>query len=172
MPRIATRNRKPPPLLIGDGIQGIPVGIWSRPPRVRELRSKAFMGLFKVGCKVENPAHEGRAEVIGKLLVDTGSDFTWIHEDVLKRLGIPVRKTVHIEIANGQIVTRPVGFAVLHVHKAVTTDEVVFAQADDLQLLGARALEGLNLLVDPKRKRLVPGGPKIAASAKSTFLTF
>jgi hypothetical protein len=33
------------------------------------------------------------------------------------------------------------------VDKAETLDEVIFAERGDLQLLGARALEGLNLLV-------------------------
>lgn len=31
-------------------------------------------------------------------------------------------------------------------------------------LLGVRALEGMNLKVDPVRKQLVPGGPVIAAT--------
>ena len=33
----------------------------------------------------------------------------------------------------------------------------------DLMLLGARSLEGLNLMVDPARKRLVASGPRPAA---------
>jgi predicted aspartyl protease len=43
-------------------------------------------------------------------------------------------------------------------------DEVVFAEKGDLPLLGARSLEGLNLTVDPKRKKLVAAGPLLAAS--------
>jgi predicted aspartyl protease len=42
--------------------------------------------------------------------------------------------------------------------------EVVFAQKGDMQLLGARALKGLNLRVDARRKKLVAAGPIIAAS--------
>ena len=49
--------------------------------------------------------------------------------------------------------------------KAETVDEVVFAQTGDLQLLGARALEGLNLQVDARRKRLVEAGPIVSAAA-------
>ena len=44
-----------------------------------------------------------------------------------------------------------------------TIDEVVFARKGDLSLLGARTLEGLNLLVDAKKKKLVAGGPLFAA---------
>jgi len=42
-------------------------------------------------------------------------------------------------------------------------DEVVFAEAGDLALLGARTLEGLNLTVDSARKKLVAAGPLPAA---------
>ena len=69
------------------------------------------------------------------------------------------------DIANGQIVTRSVGYAVLTVDKSETVDEVVFAETGDLQWLGARALEGMNLQVDARRKRLVDAGPIVSASA-------
>ncbi len=46
---------------------------------------------------------------------------------------------------------------------AITTDEIVFAQKGDLQLLGARTLEGLNLKVDSRNKKLVAAGPFVAA---------
>ena len=64
---------------------------------------------------------------------------------------------------NGQIITRSVGYAILRVDKAETTDEVVFAEPGDLLLLGCRALEGLNLRVDSRAKKLVAAGPVIAA---------
>ena len=53
----------------------------------------------------------------------------------------------------------------LTVDKSETVDEVVFAERGDLQLLGARALEGLNLQVDARRKRLVAAGPIVSAAA-------
>jgi predicted aspartyl protease len=66
-------------------------------------------------------------------------------------------------MANGQPITRNIGFAILRIGKALTTDEVVFAQKGDLQLLGARTLEGMNLRVDSRRKKLVAGGPMTVA---------
>ena len=68
-------------------------------------------------------------------------------------------------MANGQIITRSVGYVVLRVDQAETIDEVVFAEPGDLSLLGCRALEGLNLRVDSRAKRLVAAGPIIAATA-------
>ena len=66
-------------------------------------------------------------------------------------------------MANGSIITRSIGFAIIRVEKYFTIDEVVFAEKGDLILLGARTLEGLNLVVDSARKRLVAAGPIPAA---------
>ncbi len=55
------------------------------------------------------------------------------------------------------------GFAILRIGPHFTTDEVVFAEQGDLLLLGARTLEGMNLAVDAKRKKLVAAGPRHAA---------
>ena len=66
-------------------------------------------------------------------------------------------------MANGQQITRSVGFAIVRVDKFFTVDEVVFAEKGDLLLLGARSLEGLNLAVDTQKKKLVAAGPLPAA---------
>lgn len=99
-------------------------------------------------------------------MVDTGAESTWISAKVLESIGIERRKKdLQFQLANGQIVTRSVGYAVLTVDKSETVDEVVFAEAGDLQLLGARALEGLNLQVDARRKKLVAAGPIVTGTA-------
>src|SRR5262249_36551145 len=102
------------------------------------------------------------------LLVDTGSECTWIPADVLDRIGIkPRKKDETFVMANGQEITRSVGFAVIRVGEYFTVDEVVFAQRGDLPLLGARTLEGLNLAVDTAKKRLAAAGPRPAAAAST-----
>jgi len=124
------------------------------------------MGLFSVGCRVENHNDPKKGAVIPRIIVDTGSEFTWIDAKVLEKVGIePRKKDLRIQMANGEIITRSVGYAVLRVGQCETTDEVVFAQKGDLFLLGCRALEGLNLRVDSRHKRLVAAGPIIAATA-------
>jgi predicted aspartyl protease len=123
------------------------------------------MGTFYVGCKVENHKDPKRAAVVSRLLVDTGSEFTWLPAGVLERVGVePVKKDLQIQMANGQIVTRTVGYAILRVDKYETIDEVVFGQKGDLALLGSRAMEGMNVQVDARRKKLVAAGPVVAAS--------
>ncbi len=129
------------------------------------------MGLFYVGCRIENHKDARKNAVIPKIMVDTGSEYTWIDTKVLERIGVERRKKdLQIQMANGQIITRSVGYAILRVDKAETTDEVVFAEAGDLLLLGCRALEGLNLRVDSRGKKLVAAGPVIAATAVKAHL--
>jgi len=61
------------------------------------------------------------------------------------------------------VITRSVGFAIVRVGRNFTIDEVVFAEPGDLNLLGARTLEGLNLTVVSIRKKLVAARPLPAA---------
>lgn len=104
----------------------------------------------------------GSAEV-PKLLVDSGAEFTWIDAGPLTHLGIKrEKKDYTFVMANGQQLTRAVGFAVLRAGDALTIDEVIFGKPGDLQVLGARSLEGMNLRVDSRAKRLA-GGPILAA---------
>ena len=123
------------------------------------------MGTFYVKCKVENPSDRSRSVIIPKLLVDTGSEFTWVPERILEKIAIGrEKKDVKFVLANGQEVTRSVGFAIIRLDKYFTIDEIVFAEPGDLVLLGARTLEGLNLTVEPARRKLVAAGPLPAAS--------
>ena len=126
------------------------------------------MGILYTGCKIANPAEEHRPAVVSHPTVDAGAETTWIDGSVLSKIGIePRKKDLPFQMANGQIVTRSVGYAVLKVDKSETVDEVVLAQKGDLQWLGARALEGLNLKVDSRGKRWVAAGPMITAAAVS-----
>lgn len=125
------------------------------------------MGTFHTKCTIVNTLDRDKSAVIQKMLVDTGSEYTWVPASTLERLGIDrEKKDLAFVMANGQQVTRSVGFAIIRVNKYFTIDEVVFAEKGDLSLLGARTLEGLNLTVDTGGKKLVASGPIPAACTK------
>ena len=127
------------------------------------------VGTFYTNCRIENQVDRRKSVDVPKLLVDTGSEFTWIDADTLKKIEVArEKKDYTFVMANGQQITRAVGFAIIRVGDTITTDEVVFAEPGDLQLLGARSLEGLNLRVDSRSKKLVAGGPILAASVLIT----
>ena len=122
------------------------------------------MGTFYTKCKLENVTDRSKSVVLPRMLVDTGSEYTWAPARSLEKIGIGrEKKDVLFVMANGQQVTRSVGFAIIRLDKHFTIDEVVFAERGDLLLLGARSLEGLNLTVDSRRKKLVAAGPLPAA---------
>ncbi|MBI1900173.1 MAG: retroviral-like aspartic protease [Planctomycetia bacterium] len=128
---------------------------------MNEMRN---MGAFYVSCRVHHTVDRSKSAVVPKLLVDTGSEHTWLPEKTLEQLGIQrEKKDLPFVMANGQQVTRNVGFAIVYVDNNFTIDEVVFAEEGDLLLLGARTLEGLNLTVDARLKKLVAAGPLPAA---------
>jgi predicted aspartyl protease len=98
------------------------------------------------------------------LLVDTGSESTWLPEAVLSQLGVRIEKpNQQFVMANGDVITRDIGYAILKVDGFETIDEIVFASPGDLNLLGAHTLEGFGAIIDARRKQLVASGPRLAA---------
>lgn len=123
------------------------------------------MGIFRTDIEIENPARRGERLSIPAALVDTGSELTWAPADLLESLGVPRDKQLRFRLANGRVLKRWVGFAIVHAAGTSTVDDVVFAQPGDSILLGARTLEGLNVRVDPLQKKLIDAGPAPAAAA-------
>jgi predicted aspartyl protease len=122
------------------------------------------MGTFRSTIHLENIARRTRGAAVPGALVDTGSEYTWTPATILEQIGVKrEKKNVSFLMANGQTVTRSVGFAIVRVGATFTVDEVVFGEPGDQTILGARSLEGLNLTVDSSRKRLVAAGPVPAA---------
>jgi predicted aspartyl protease len=125
---------------------------------------KNRMGTFYTSCRIENHVDREKSVEVPKLLVDSGAEFSWINAKTLKNIGVKrEKKDYTFVMANGQQITRAVGFAIIRVGDAVTIDEVIFGEPGDLEILGARSLEGMNLRVDSRAKKLVAGGPILAA---------
>jgi predicted aspartyl protease len=123
------------------------------------------MGTFRIDIELENPAHAGPRVRVPGLLVDTGSELSWVPARILESLLIERVKTKHFRQASGAVIERWTGEARVHAAGTVTPDEVVFGEPGDLVILGSRTLEGLNVMVDPVGKRLVDSGPAPAVAA-------
>jgi len=123
------------------------------------------VGTFTVDVTIADHFRPERTRLVREVMVDTGSDATWISAGILEELGIRRVKRDIIESANGLQAIRDIGYAIVRIGNRETIDEVVFAQPGDHLLLGSRALEGLGLMVDPRAKRLVDRGPKLAMRA-------
>lgn len=124
------------------------------------------MGTFYLDAEIENVRNPKKSVTVQRLLVDSGAECTWIHGGILKSIGVKVEKEdAPFAIANGQMITRPIGFAIVRSQGCETVDQVVFAEPGDLQLLGLRTLNGFGALVDARKKRLVAAGPYPAAQS-------
>ena len=123
------------------------------------------MAILRTDVEIDSPLREGDRRLLRDVLVDTGAELSWAPSAVLESLGIARRKMIPFRQADGTILERWVGFAIVHAGGTFTNDEVVFGERGDLVLLGARSLEGLNLKVDLVGKRLVSAGPMLAALA-------
>ncbi|HMC54384.1 MAG TPA: hypothetical protein VKH19_04375 [Gemmatimonadaceae bacterium] len=106
------------------------------------------------------PWHDhARRRALHDVMVDTGSEYTWIPRSELEQLGVERVRSERFEAADGRILERDIGFAMVFTSGRSTPTIVVFANEGDLTLLGAIALEGLNMRVDLARRQLVPAGP-------------
>ena len=123
------------------------------------------MGTFRTTIQIASHARPDELRELANVLVDTGSELTWIPRQILESLGIRPLKTLRFRVADGRTFERQVGYAIIHTGGTQTTDEVAFGEPGDMILLGARAMEGLNLRVEPRLKRLVDAGPIDAAGS-------
>ncbi len=123
------------------------------------------MGSFRTEVELENPVTPGHRKRYSSVLVDTGAELSWFPGADLEALGIMRHKHMRFRQANGTILERWTGGALVFAAGTSTFDDVVFGEPGDLILLGSRTLEGLNVTIDPVFKRFVDAGPAPAALA-------
>ena len=75
---------------------------------------------------------------------------------MLERLEVEPMETVEFTLAGGGRIRRDIGQTWIRARGKQAITIVVFGDEDSMPLLGAYALEGLRLSVDPYNKSLVP----------------
>ena|SRR5216117_454445 len=84
---------------------------------------KNRMGTFYTSCRVENQVDRKKSAEVSRVLVDSGAEFTWINAETLKKIGVKrEKKDYTFVMANGQQITRAVGFAIIR--KGVSSGKV------------------------------------------------
>jgi predicted aspartyl protease len=122
------------------------------------------MGILHIDIEIA-AVHSARERRVLRVMVDTGSEYNWVPAETLHELGVDPVRVDRFETADGRILERQIGFALLFAAGRSAAGIVVFAQPGDMVLLGAHGLEGMNLRVDLVRRELVPAGPVPAAAA-------
>jgi predicted aspartyl protease len=123
------------------------------------------MGIFHTDLEISSTLNPDRRVTIANVMVDTGSEYNWFPEDILADLGVTPVRVDRFETADGRILERAVGFALIFASGRSTATIVVFAEPGEMTLLGAIGLEGMNLRVDLARRELTLAGPVPVAAA-------
>ena len=139
------------------------------------------MGTVKVTIAVGSP--QGRLFEDLEVTVDTGSTYTAVPRELLRRLGVPVERSLPSETADGRVVPVDVGRTTIRLEGLEFPTPVIFAEEGEPSLLGVVTLEEAALAVDPvefskritlhhtfplpRKRRSAPASPKRAAKNKA-----
>jgi predicted aspartyl protease len=99
---------------------------------------------------------QGTRREIVKLLVDSGSLYTWVSAAVLRDLGVHPTERRRLLTIEGRTLDRGAAEVLITLEGRTLHTLCVFGEAGDLGVLGAYTLEGLGLAIDPVQRRLVP----------------
>lgn len=123
------------------------------------------MSAFRLNVSATNPKREELKSPPVDCLVDTGSELSWLPKETLENIGVTPRKSRSFRMADGKLLSRPVGYVILTCGEFETSDEVVYAEPGDMKLLGVRTLEGFGAMADPIGHRLVAVSTLAASAA-------
>lgn len=86
------------------------------------------MGTFRIDLAVENPAAAGRRQEFRSVPVDTGAELSVFPAATLEALGIERLKQLRFRQADGTVLVRSTGSALIYAANTVATDDVVFGE--------------------------------------------
>ena len=121
-----------------------------------ELTNEDHVVLHRHGILPENEVKK----VTCKALVDSGAWDLVINEEIQKQLNLPFLERRAVEMADETIrevdVVGPI--EVRFQHKRTIVDAVIMPGTSEV-LLGAYPMEGLDVMIDPKREQLIVNPP-------------
>ncbi|HEX5886802.1 MAG TPA: retroviral-like aspartic protease family protein [Pyrinomonadaceae bacterium] len=121
-----------------------------------ELTNQDDVALHRHGLLPDS----GIKKVTCRALVDSGAWDLVINEEIQKQLNLPVLERQAVEMADDTVMEVDVvgPIEVRFQHKRTIVDAVVMPGTSGV-LLGAYPMEGLDVMIDPKRERLLVNPP-------------
>ena len=111
------------------------------------------MGMTRVTLIIKNPSNpQKKAEA--KFLVDSGAHYTVIPFSIVKELNLKPVFEQEFSLADGRIVKRKIGAAIIGFEGKELPMPVVLGEKGDEGLLGVLTLENFGLMLDPFNRRL------------------
>jgi predicted aspartyl protease len=113
------------------------------------------MGTFFAEVRLASPARPRSGRAV-KLLVDSGSLYTWVPAAVLRELGAEPTERRRLLTIEGRTLERGAAEVLITIEGRTLHTLCMFGEPGDLPVLGAYTLEGFGLAIDPVRRRLIP----------------
>jgi predicted aspartyl protease len=113
------------------------------------------MGTFFAEVELAAPAQPDRRLPL-KLLVDSGSMYTWVSASLLRDLGVQPTDRRRILTIEGKTTERGAAEVLITLEGRTLHTLCLFGDPGDLEVLGAYTLEGFALAIDPVQRRLIP----------------
>lgn len=112
------------------------------------------MGMTTVTLTVTNP--ENKKTITDEFLVDSGSFYTVLPKQIVKKLEIEPNFIQEFSLADGTKIKRPIGSAYITFRGKKTASPVILGSDKDAALMGVLSLEALGLILDPFKRELHP----------------
>ena len=112
------------------------------------------MGTFSVGIEIGDWDRDRWVTI--NALVDTGASITSISASILRELGVEPVTSKRFRFAQGEVRTMEIGYTWVRFAGEEVLTQVLFNEEGPPPLLGALALEGAYMGVDPVGQRLIP----------------
>lgn len=111
------------------------------------------MGITKVKLIIKNPFKPSQ-KVEGEFLVDSGAHYTVLPLSFVKKLGLKPSYEQKFSLADGKIIKRSIGGAIIRFENKELPMPVILGEKDDDALLGVTTLEGFGLMLDPFQRKI------------------
>jgi clan AA aspartic protease len=112
------------------------------------------LGTFSVDIEIGDSTRE--QWITMNALVDTGASITSMSASTLRELGVEPVTSERFKFAQGEVRTMEIGYTWLRFAGKEILTQVLFNEEGSPPLLGALALEGAYMGVDPVEQRLIP----------------
>ncbi len=113
------------------------------------------MRTFFADALLASPLRPDRREPV-KVLVDSGSTYTWVSAPVLRALCVEPTERRRVVTIEGQVTERDAAEVLITLEGRTLHTLCLFGDAGDLDVLGAYTLEGFGLGIDPVQRKLIP----------------
>lgn len=113
------------------------------------------MGMTTVKLTIKNPGNPTK-KAEADFLVDSGAHYTVVPSSLVRRLGLKPAYSQEFSLADGRVIKRPIGAALVRLDGRELPVAVVLGQKDDDPLLGVTTLETFGLMLDPFKRKIYP----------------